>query len=25
VHPPGQSNLATQEQVADVLERGSKE
>jgi hypothetical protein len=25
VHPPGHSNLTTQEQVADVLERGSKE
>jgi hypothetical protein len=25
VHPQGQSNIATQEQVAEVLERGSKE
>jgi hypothetical protein len=25
VHPPGHSNIATQEQVAEVLERGSKD
>jgi hypothetical protein len=25
VHPPGHSNIATQEQVAEVLEHGSKE
>jgi hypothetical protein len=25
VHPPGKSNIATQEQVAEVLEHGSKE
>ena len=25
VHPPGQSNIATQEQVAEVLENGSKD
>jgi len=25
VHPPGQSNIATQEQVAEVLENGGKE
>jgi hypothetical protein len=25
IHPPGKSNIATQEQVAEVLENGSKE
>jgi hypothetical protein len=25
VHPPGKSNIATQEQVAEVLEKGSKD
>jgi len=25
VHPPGKSNIATQEQVAEVLEHGSKD
>jgi hypothetical protein len=25
VHPPGRSNIATQEQVAEVLEHGSKD